>query len=159
MDWAYTEYKKNTGNVLRDPDRAIRKLHQEGVLIKVKKGIYRYDPGSVGNINVANFSQSVKDQIFLKDGYKCVICGKGKDDGVDIHADHIKPRDKGGESTLINGQTLCAQHNFQKKNYNSYEFGLKMFKKLKKIATAENDTQMINFCNEVIALYEKYGFR
>lgn len=44
VDWAVAEYKRLTGEVFRDPDRAIRKLHQEGFLIKVRKGVYRYDP-------------------------------------------------------------------------------------------------------------------
>ena len=30
VDWVVAEYKKRTGNVFRDPDRAIRKLSQEG---------------------------------------------------------------------------------------------------------------------------------
>ena len=41
VDWATTEYLKRTGKVFRDPDRGIRKLHQEGYLQKIGKGIYR----------------------------------------------------------------------------------------------------------------------
>ncbi|GMV77255.1 MAG: hypothetical protein AMXMBFR79_03900 [Chitinophagaceae bacterium] len=36
--------EKRIGEVFRDPDRGIRKLAQQGQLIKVGKGIYRYDP-------------------------------------------------------------------------------------------------------------------
>ena len=39
VDWATNEWKKRTGSVFRDPDRGIRKLHQDGYLIKVKKGV------------------------------------------------------------------------------------------------------------------------
>ena len=49
VDWVVAEYKKRTGNVFRDPDRAIRKLSQEGMLIKIKKGVYKYDPDFVKN--------------------------------------------------------------------------------------------------------------
>jgi len=38
VDWATEEYKKRTGKTFRDPDRGIRKLYQEGFLIKEKKG-------------------------------------------------------------------------------------------------------------------------
>jgi len=31
-----------------------------------------------------------------------VICGRGKKDGVDLHIDHIKPKDFGGEATIEN---------------------------------------------------------
>ncbi len=41
VDWAVETYKKRTGRVFRDPDRAIRKLAQEGYLIKVAKGVYK----------------------------------------------------------------------------------------------------------------------
>ena len=40
VDWAVAEYKRRTGEVFRDPDRAIRKLSQEGQLIKIRKGVY-----------------------------------------------------------------------------------------------------------------------
>lgn len=117
VDWVVAEYRKRCGNVFRDPDRAIRKLSQEGMLIKIKKGVYKYDPNFVKNRKLIDFTQEQKEAIFKRDGYECVECGKGLKDGVEIHADHIKPRDFGGESTIENGQTLCAQHNFQKKNY------------------------------------------
>lgn len=39
--------KKRTGMIFRDPDRAIRKLSQQGQLIKIAKGVYKYDPDFV----------------------------------------------------------------------------------------------------------------
>ncbi|PIT91702.1 HNH endonuclease, partial [Candidatus Jorgensenbacteria bacterium CG10_big_fil_rev_8_21_14_0_10_54_38] len=44
VDWVVATYKKRTGNVFRDPDRAIRQLAQSGFLIKIAKGVYKYDP-------------------------------------------------------------------------------------------------------------------
>ena len=35
VDWVVATYKKRTGNVFRDPDRAIRHLAQGGFLIKI----------------------------------------------------------------------------------------------------------------------------
>ena len=46
VDWATKTWKRQTGRVLRDPDRAVRILHEEGYLIKVEKGVYRYNPKS-----------------------------------------------------------------------------------------------------------------
>ena len=37
VDWVTAEYLKRTGKVFRDPDRGIRKLHQNGYLKKIKK--------------------------------------------------------------------------------------------------------------------------
>lgn len=156
VDWVVEQYKKKTGNVFRDPDRAIRKLSQTGFLIKIKKGVYRYDPLKVSKINLEDFTPSQKAKILERDGYKCVICGKGKKEGVDLHIDHIKPKDLGGEATIENGQILCSQHNFIKKNLKQTETGKKMFIRLYELATSENNRELIKFCTDVLNTYEKH---
>ena len=125
VDWVVATYKKRTGNVFRDPDRAIRQLAQSGFLIKIAKGIYKYDPAKAYKRELEDFTAAQKEAILKRDGYKCVICGRGKKDGVDLHIDHIKPKDFGGEATIENGQTLCSQHNFIKKNLKQTENGKK----------------------------------
>ncbi len=155
VDWAIKEFKKRTGKIFRDPDRGIRKMHQEGYLIKVKKGTYRYDPKLVNKRELEDFSSELKEQIFKHDGYKCVICGKGRADGVDIHADHIKPKDLGGKATLENGQTLCSQHNFFKKNFKQTETGKKLFIRLYELAKAQDDKKLIKFCSEILNVFER----
>ncbi|MBI3585281.1 MAG: HNH endonuclease [Nitrospinae bacterium] len=88
--------------------------------------------------------------------YRCVICGRGIKDGVEIHADHIKPKDLGGKAEIENGQTLCAQHNFQKKNYKQTETGKKMFICLYELAKKHNDKKLQIFCTDVLSEYEKH---
>lgn len=155
VDWVVVEYKKRTGKVFRDPDRAVRKLSQEGQLIKISKGVYKYDPDFIEHKELEEFTEAEKEAIFKRDNYKCVICGKGRNDGVEIHADHIRPKDLGGTATIENGQTLCAQHNFQKKNYKQTETGKKMFIRLYELAKATNDKKLLKFCKEVLEIYEK----
>lgn len=155
VDWVVEEYKKRTGGVFRDPDRAIRKLSQEGQLIKIKKGVYKYDPNFVQDNKLKDFTPKQKEEIFKRDDYKCVVCGRGRKDGVEIHADHIKPRDFGGESTIENGQTLCAQHNIQKKNLKQTETGKKMFIRLYELAKTQNNQELLKFCSEILEVYEK----
>ncbi len=84
-----------------------------------------------------------------------MICGKGKEDGIDLQIDHIKPKDKGGKATIINGQTLCASHNFRKKNYKQTETGKKMFIRLYEQAKAIEDFQTMDFCAEILEVFEK----
>ncbi len=156
VDWLTSEYKKMTGKVFRDPDRGIRKLHQEGFLVKVKKGVYRYDPKVVAAKSLDNFTQKQKDEILKRDGYKCVVCGKGIKDGCELQIDHIRPRDKGGKSTIENGQTLCSQHNFLKKNLNETETGKKMFIRLYELAKKENNEELIKFTTDVLEVYDKH---
>jgi len=151
------EYKKRTGNVFADPDRGIRKLHQNGFLIKESKGVYRYDPDFVEQRKLEDFTPKIKKKIFERDGHKCVVCGKGKAEGVEIQADHILPKDKGGKATLENGQTLCSRHNFLKKNFDQTEFAKRIFIRLHNISKSDNNKELLDFSVDVLKMFEKYG--
>jgi len=155
VDWVVAEYKKKTGEVFRDPDRAIRKLSQERQLIKIAKGIYKYDPDFVNNRELKDFTPAQKEEIFKRDNYRCVMCGRGRTDGIEIQADHIKPKELGGMAEIINGQTLCAQHNFQKKYYKQTETGKRMFIRLYELAKRNKDKELMKFCEDVLQVYEK----
>ena len=155
VDWVVVEFKKRTGKVFRDPDRGIRKLSQDGHLIKIKKGVYKYDPEFVNNKELEDFTPKQKEEIFKRDNYRCVICGRGKSDGIEIQADHIKPKELGGKAEIENGQTLCAQHNFQKKYYKQTETGKRMFIRLYELAKVNKDKELIKFCEDVLQVYEK----
>ena len=156
VDWATSEWKKRTSEVFRDPDRGIRRLHQEGFLVKVRKGVYCYRPDQVKQKNIEDFSVAQKAKILKRDGYTCVICGRGKKDGVELHVDHIKPKDFGGKATITNGQTLCAQHNFIKKNLKQTETGKKMFIRLYELAKREKNRALQDFCADVLQTYEDH---
>lgn len=155
VDWVTEEWKKRTGEVFRDPDRGIRKLSQQGLLQKISKGVYRYDPDFIVNRKLEDFTPSQKAAILKRDNYRCVVCGKGILDGVELQIDHIKPKDLGGEAILENGQTLCAQHNFKKKNYRQTETGKKMFIRLHDLARSIGDRETQNFCAEILEVFEK----
>jgi predicted restriction endonuclease len=157
VDWVEKIYFKYHGKKPRDTWREIRKLHEEGFLIKVKKGIYRYEPELVNNKIRYDFTDEQKKKILERDGYKCVVCGKGLKDGVELHIDHIKPKYLGGKSTIENGQTLCAQHNFIKKTLNQTETGKKMFIRLYELAKKESNQQLEKFCEEILTVYEKHN--
>jgi predicted restriction endonuclease len=157
VDWLTSEYKKITGKVFRDPDRGIRKLYQEGFLIKVRKGVYKYDSKVATKKEFDTFTHKQKDEILKRDGYKCVICGKGINDGCELQIDHIRPRDKGGNSTIENGQTLCSQHNFLKKNLNETETGKKMYIRLYELAKKENNEELVRFTTDILKVYDKHG--
>lgn len=155
VDWATSELKKRTGEVFRDPDRQIRQLSQQGYLIKISKGVYRYEPDAVNNRELEEFTASQKKKIFERDGYKCVICGRGEKEGFELHADHIKPRELGGKATIENGQTLCSQHNIMKKALKQTETGKKMFIRLYELAKNDNEKELQKFFAEVLEVYEK----
>ncbi|HLC86763.1 MAG TPA: HNH endonuclease signature motif containing protein [Candidatus Nanoarchaeia archaeon] len=126
-------------------------------MIKENKGIYRYDSDFVKKRDLEDFKPEIKKQIFERDNYKCVVCGKGKAEGMEIQADHILPKDKGGRATLENGQTLCSNHNFLKKNFNQTEFAKRIFIKLYNASKSCNNKEMTDFSAEVLKAFEKYG--
>ena len=156
VDWVTQEYTRRTGKVFRDPDRGIRKLFQEGFLIKVSKGVYQYDPEFLKNKELEDFTPEQKKIILERDGYRCVICGAGSATGAELHIDHIKPKHLGGRAVIENGQVLCATHNFRKKTTGQTETGKKMFIRLYEL-TKEEDPQLSAFCEEVLKLYEKHN--
>lgn len=157
VDWVVAEWKKRTGEVFRDPDRGIRSLYQKGFLQKIAKGIYKYDPNYATNKVQEDFTEAQKRAILKKDNYKCVICGRGKKDGVELHVDHIIPKDKGGKATIENGQTLCSQHNFLKKNLNQTETAKKMFIHLYELTKVKGEKELNEFATDILKVFEKHG--
>jgi hypothetical protein len=150
VDWVTEQWLKSHNTPPRDPWRAIRALHQRGFLIKVRKGVYRYDPTVARERELEDFTPEQKEEIFKRDNYRCVICGRGRHDGYEIHADHIIPKDLGGKAEVANGQTLCSIHNFRKKNYK------KMFIRLYGLAKSLGDEKMMRFCEEILETFEKH---
>ncbi len=155
VDWAVEEYRKKTGKIFRDPDRQIRKLFQIGVLKKIAKGIYRYDPESARQKVLEDFTSALKEKVFKRDNYHCVMCGRGRKEGIDIHVDHIKPKEFGGKATLDNGQTLCGPHNMLKKTFKQTETGKKMFIRLYELAKKEKNEVLLKFCTQILDVFEK----
>lgn len=58
----------------------------------------------------------IRWQVFERDDFKCVACGKSAHEGAILHVDHIKPKSKGGSNTMENYQTLCHLCNIGKSN-------------------------------------------
>ena len=149
------------GKRLEDSDRAIRKLYVDGFLEKIAKGQYRYNPETSGKKEFIEFSQAEKNEIFNRDNFRCVVCGLGRENGVELHVDHIKPRSSGGEGVLENGQTLCGRHNYLKKNFTQTETGKKSFIRLLELVESDsedpNASALEKFLNEVLDVYDKYG--
>lgn len=157
------DYFASFGKRLEDSDRPIRQLAQEGKLIKERKGVYRYDPDHAeGRINLQDFDGPTKKMILERDKHRCVVCGLGRDDGIELHVDHRIPKEKGGEGSERNGQTLCGAHNYQKKVLSQTSFGRKLFTNWRKNLVADPNSsherdRLISFCNEILKLYDKHG--
>ena len=86
-----------------------------------------------------------------------VISVLGRKKGIELHVDHIKPKDRGGRATIYNGQTLCSQHNFIKKNLKQTETAKKIFIRLYELAKTDRNTVIQDFCTQILQIYEDYN--
>ncbi|MEY3302769.1 MAG: HNH endonuclease [Pseudanabaena sp.] len=105
----------------------------------------------------ADFTPAQKREILKRDGYKCVICGFGLENGTKLYVDHIKPKDVGGLATIENGQTLCTQHNLRKKKLKQTETGKDMFLRLYKLAKKEKNQELQDFSTEILQAFEDFN--
>ncbi|MBU5214374.1 HNH endonuclease [Heyndrickxia oleronia] len=53
-------------------------------------------------------------EVLKRDKFKCQYCGRGVEDDVKLHVDHIVPYSKGGADTLDNFKTACQDCNLGK---------------------------------------------
>ena len=100
-----------------------------------------------------------KKTILERDDYRCVMCGRGKKDGVELHVGHIKPKHLGGEATIENGQTLCTKHNNLKKNLGQTETVKKMYIRLYEIAKkgkSKDHEKLQKFFTDILEVFEKH---
>ena len=104
-----------------------------------------------------DFSQQQKRKILKRDNYKCVVCGRGKIEGVEIGVDHIKPKEVGGKAIIENGQTLCAEHNNSKNNLGHTDSGKNMFIRMYEISKQEENEEFEKFCVDVLEVYDRHG--
>ena len=159
VDWVTTEYEKLTGGKFGDSNRCIRKLAQEGFLIKVAKGVYWYEADAAHKRSLEDFTQKQKKEIFERDGYECARCGNTKENhlNAEFHIDHIVPKDDGREAILENGQVLCSKCNFIKKNSKKIATDKKMFVNLYKFAKKEGNEEVKEFCEDLLNVFEKHN--
>lgn len=64
----------------------------------------------------AKVTRAMRYDVLRRDGFRCVKCGRRREDGVKLHVDHIKPVSRGGKSVISNLQTLCEDCNCGKGN-------------------------------------------
>ncbi|MEA5479880.1 HNH endonuclease signature motif containing protein [Pseudanabaena galeata UHCC 0370] len=114
-------------------------------------------PKQTQNKQQQYFTSVQKKEILKRDGYKCVICGFGLENGIKLYVDHIKPKDVGGLATIENGQTLCTQHNLRKKKLKQTETGKDMFIRLYELAKKENNQELQEFCIAILNTFEDFN--
>ena len=138
-EWVREQYPKDNDDEPQDVRRAVRKVEEKGRLMKVHRGVFKYDPDYDHENN-----------------YRCVVCGFGREDGIDIAANHKIARTKNGTNTLENGQTLCYEHNSIKKDHTLTEAAKRYFIDIYKTAVESKDEKLIAFCESVFDAYDEH---
>lgn len=88
--------------------------------------------------------KATRDNIFKRDGHKCIYCDYNKD----LTIDHVYPRSRGGDNSWENLATCCTRCNSNKGDRTIEEAGMTLITKpfrpgysyfIKKMAKAKRD--------------------
>lgn len=61
-----------------------------------------------------SISKALRFQVLSRDGFACRYCGARRDDGAELHIDHVKPVSAGGTNDIGNLVTSCQPCNIGK---------------------------------------------
>lgn len=112
LDWGtlYAKYGKAKLDVAKIEERTRQLLMDDEV--GNKKGIIPYLlTGEEKHLHLRGFSDALK--MYERQGGVCPLCGR-RFALEEMHADHVKPWCRGGQTTLENGQMLCHDCNWTK---------------------------------------------
>lgn len=59
----------------------------------------------------SKLTPTLRYDIMKRDGFRCCLCGRSADNGIELEVDHIVPISKGGNTVYSNLQTLCRDCN------------------------------------------------
>ena len=103
FDMFWREHKKAKREREREKKREKRRLEYQ-------------DRRMANDAEHAKVTRAMRYDVLRRDGFHCVRCGRGCEDGVRLHVDHVVPVSRGGKSTMDNLQTLCEDCNCGKGN-------------------------------------------
>ena len=101
------------------------------------------------------FTQEQKKEILASDDYRCTMCGRGIQEGAELHIDPIMAKNKDGEKTVVDALTLCELHTFIGEE--GKETILGMHQRLYNEAKENNDEKSKGFFGKVLKVYEKHN--
>lgn len=59
-------------------------------------------------------SPRTRFEVFKRDRFRCVYCGRSAADDTELHVDHVHPTSRGGTDEIDNLVTACAECNLGK---------------------------------------------
>lgn len=80
--------------LIKDHKKAKRKQARE------KRRLEYQDRRMANDAEHAKVTRAIRYDVLRRDNFRCVRCGRGKEDGVKLHVDHIVPVSRGGKSVI-----------------------------------------------------------
>ena len=153
------EYKSLTGNTARHFRSIVRRLSGEGKLLKVKNGVYMYDPDYVHNPRRDKFNRKQKRQIQERDEFRCVCCGLGKREGLTLYVDFMFPNKPNRAASTLNGATFCSRHRINSSGNSLKELLMKSLELAIALVQLEQDPKSQYGLQELSRLRHKLDLR
>lgn len=111
----------------RAENKKIRKerIDREAAEVRAKYAEERKANGGEGAFYHSGTWKKLRYQVLLESNGCCKLCGRSsREHGVILHVDHIKPRSRYPNLSLVksNLQVLCADCNFGKRNHDTVDW-------------------------------------
>ncbi len=153
------EYKSLTGNTARHFRSIVRRLSGEGKLLKVKNGVYMYDPDSSPAPQLPKFTAAQKRQIKERDKYQCVFCGMGRREGFNLYVGFLFSDKPNRASDISNGATFCSRHRINSSGNSLKELLMKSLEQAIALVQLEQDPKSQYGLQELSRLRLKLDLR
>ena len=110
----------NTGRLTYEERAEIKAICEQKISEFIQsRGLNTY---GLSILDFTNVPETIRYDVLVRDGRKCLLCGRMPKDGIRLEVDHILPRSKGGSNSMDNLQTLCAPCNRGKSNRDDTDF-------------------------------------
>lgn len=143
VEWATDEWLRINSARLKDPDRAIRKLAELGLIQKLANGLYRYTPEHI--VAVEDRPKSKRQKLSAGEKSRsCAACGLGS--ATETAVEPVRISDSSPATML-----LCRSHADMYRRTGALDLCTNLFTALANEARSRGDQDLIDLCNQVLA--------
>lgn len=143
VDWATDEWFRVNSSRFKDPDRAIRRLAELGLIQQLSKGLYRYVPDHIVPVEDRPKSKRQTSDSAVKNRV-CAACGRGSATDAAVEAVRISEETP---ATML----LCRIHADLYRRVGALDLCANLFAALAVEANGRGDDDLASFCNRMIA--------
>jgi hypothetical protein len=150
VDWATEEWYRRNASRLKDPDRAIRKLAETGLVQQLAKGLYRYTPNHIVPVEdrpkpkSRGVGSGPKNRI-------CAACGFGNETSTAVETVSIS---NSTAATI----SLCRKHADMYRRSGVLDFCTRYFTAISTEASARGDSELADLCRRLISEIAAFTF-